>query len=107
MRTLLKQLVVPQVEYGCVIWHPRTQQLTNVLESVQRRFTKKFPCFWQYNVDAERYKCTRYHKDRLKELKLYSLEQRRERYLIIILFKIAIEYVVNPGLVVEVDQRGR
>ena len=107
MRTLLKQLVVPQVEYGCVIWHPRTQQLTNLLESVQRRFTKKFPCFWQYNGVAERYECSCSYKDRLKELKLLSLERRRERYLIIMLFKIGIEYVVNPGLVVEVDQRGR
>jgi hypothetical protein len=66
-----------------------------------------FPCFWQYNGVAERYKCFCSYKNRLKELKLFSLEQRRERYLIIMLFKIAIEYVVNPGLVVEVDQRGR
>jgi len=107
MRTLLKQLVVPQVEYCCVIWNPRTQQHTNLLESVERRFTKKFPCFWQYNGDAERYECTRSYKDRLKDLKLLSLKRRRQRYLIIMLFKIAIEYVVNPGLVLEVDQRGR
>ena len=107
MRTLLKQLIVPQVEYGSVIWHPRSQQQINLIESVQRRYTKKFPCFWQYNAEANRYECLTSYKERLRELKLFSLERRMERYLIILLYKIAIKYAVNPGLTVETDQRGR
>ena len=104
--TLLKQLVVPQAEYGCVIWHPRSQPQIKAIESIQRRFTKKFPCFWQYNGSTQRYECLISYKERLRVLKIFSLERRRERYLIILLYKVAIKLITNPGLIIEVGQRG-
>ena len=107
MRCLLKQLIVPQVEYGCVIWHPRSQQHTTLLESVQRRYTKKFPCYWVHNNELDRYECHTSYADRLKYLKIFSLERRRERYVILMIYTVAIKHIVNPDLVVEVDQRGR
>ena len=36
--------------------------------------------------------------DRLKELEIYSLQRRRERYMILYLYKIIITAVPNPGL---------
>ena len=58
--------------------------------------------------EAERYECTCSYKDRLKKLKLYSLERRRESDTSSSCFlKVAIEYVVNPGLLVEIDKIGR
>ena len=41
MKTLLKQLVLPRIEYCCVLWSPSSQDLIQQLESVQRYFTKK------------------------------------------------------------------
>ena len=35
LRTLLKQLVVPKVEYGNFLWGPYDQGLINLIESVQ------------------------------------------------------------------------
>ena len=45
MLALLKALVVPQVEYGCIIWMPTAQNSVNLIESIQRRFTKMIDCF--------------------------------------------------------------
>ena len=106
MLTLLKLLVVPQAEYGCVIWHPKTQPQIKAIESIQRRFTRKFPCFWQYNGSTLRYECHISYKERLQVLKIFSLERRRERYIIILLYKVAIKVIINPGLIIEVGQRG-
>ena len=36
--------------------------------------------------------------ERLKTLKIYSLEQRRERYQLFYVYKIIAEIVPNPGL---------
>ena len=107
MRTLLKQLVIGHVEYGCVLWAPYTQQQINYIESVQRRFTRKFPCYWQYDSSIDRSVCHVSYKERLMDLKLYSLERRRERYMILLLYKVAIKLIPNPGLVVDTGLRGR
>ena len=40
--------------------------------------------------------CNVSHPERLKALKLYSLQRRRERYIIIYMFKIKIGLVPNP-----------
>ena len=34
MLTLLKTLVVPEVEYGCSIWMPTSQNSVNLIESI-------------------------------------------------------------------------
>ena len=50
MPTLLKTLVVPQVEYGCIISMPTSQSSVNLIESIQRRFTKMIDCFQSYDT---------------------------------------------------------
>ena len=49
--------------------------------------------------------CTTPYPDRLKKLKIFSLERRRERYMICYVYKITIGLVVNPGLTFSYDPR--
>ena len=61
-----KVYVRPLLEYASSVWNPHLLKDINLLESVQRRFTKLLPGL--YNVP---------YKDRLAVLKLPSLELRR------------------------------
>ena len=80
MLTLYKSLIRSILEYCCPVWHPSqhgTTHLTQAIETLQRSFTAKISgCqgldYWQ----------------RLKKLKLMSLQRRRERYIIINVWKI-------------------
>jgi len=98
MLTLLKQLVVPQLEYASVICSPTDQRSINRLESVQRMFTSKFSCFLTYDEVQQRPICTIDYQERIRSLKIYSLKRRRERYIIIYTYKIIIGLVNNPGI---------
>ena len=42
--------------------------------------------------------CNVHYHDRLKRLKIYSLERRRDRYTILYVYKIVLGTVPNPGL---------
>ena len=77
MLTLFKSLVLPILEYCCQVWSPVTLGKIRSLESVQRNFTSKIAGMKDFN-----------YWDRLLHLKLYSLERRRERYIIIYIFKV-------------------
>ena len=77
MVTLYKSMIRSKLEYCCPLWNPATIQNIQMLESVQRTFTSKFhDCinmtYWE----------------RLKHLDLFSLQRRRERYIIIHMWKI-------------------
>ena len=98
MLTLLKSLVVSQMEYGCVVWTPYDQRNINLLESVQRSFTSKFSCFQTYDNNLEMPICTTNYATRLRILRIYSLQRRRERYAIIYIYKIIRKLIPNPGL---------
>ena len=76
MKTLFTSLIRPKVEYGCQVWNPAKRQEIVELEMVQRRFIKRIE-----GIEHLTY------PEQLKKLKLYSLERRRERYLIIYLWK--------------------
>ena len=76
MKTLFTSLIRPKVEYGCQIWSPTKRQEIVELEMVQRRFIKRIK-----GIEHLTY------PEQLKKLRLYSLERRRERYLIIYLWK--------------------
>ena len=99
MLLLLKTVIVPLLEYACVVWSPNDSGLISLLERVQRQFTKKFQ---QFNTfDETLVGLHVFHTDyweRLKNLKIYSLERRRERYMILFLYKIMIGTYPNPGL---------
>ena len=68
MVPLFKSLVRPILEYGNVIWNPPLKRNINSVEKVQQRFTKRI-----VGMDKASY------EERLKILKLPSLEYRRLR----------------------------
>ena len=87
MLTLYKSLVLPHIEYCCIVWNPHLQKDISLLESVQRYFT----CKLDGMEDLDYYQ-------RLKALNIYSTERRRDRYIIMYIFKILFAKVPNPGL---------
>ena len=105
MITLYKSLILSKLEYACILWSPADAYCINLLESVQRRFTSRLPIFLTYNEELEMPICTTNYWERLKQLKIFSLERRRERYMIIHIYKILIGLCPNPGLVRDFNLR--
>ena len=67
MLSVYKTLVRPHVEYNCAsAWSPYYKKDKELLEKIQRRFTKII-----VNMNGMSY------EDRLRSLKLWSLEERR------------------------------
>ena len=87
MLTLYKSLVRGHLEYCCPLWHPSKISDTELLESVQREFTRR--------IDGYKYFS---YWDRLKQLNISSLQRRRERYILIIMWKILHNEVPNPNV---------
>ena len=77
MMTLYKSMVRPLLEYCCPLWNPSKAADIQCLESVQRNFTSKIAGFQSLN-----------YWERLSQLKLMSLQRRRERFCIIYMWKI-------------------
>ena len=65
---LYKSLVRPHLDYAIPVWRPYLKKDITLLENVQRRMTKLIP-----NLRHKTY------EERLKELKLMTLEQRHIR----------------------------
>lgn len=84
MLTLFKSLVIPRLEYCSALTSPAMAGDINDLESVQRSFT--------FHITSVKHLD---YWDRLKALNLYSLERRRERYLIIYTWKVIEGIVPN------------
>ena len=77
MVPLFKALVRPIIEYAAPVWSPRLKKHIELLESVQRKFTKKIIGL----QDLE-------YPDRLRDLRLPSLTYRRLRGDLIEVYKI-------------------
>ena len=84
MLTLFKALIRPFIEYGCQVWNPHNIGEINKLENIQRAFTRRIE-----GMEGKNY------WERLKELNLYSLQRRRERYIIMYTWKIIYDLVPN------------
>ena len=84
MLDLFKSLVLNIVEYCCPLWSPHKIEEIAKIEEVQRRFTAKINSVWHLD-----------YWDRLKHLKLYSLQRRRERYILLYMWKLIHEKVPN------------
>ena len=99
MITLYKSLVLPRLDYCSQLWSPTKTGDILRIEKVQRQFTRNIE-----NLKDHSY------PDRLRILKLYSLERRRERYIVIYLWKILQNIVPNLTNSIEVtnsNRRGR
>jgi len=68
MRILYKTLVRPHVEYCSCAWNPHYRKDMELLERIQRRFTKMIN-----DMNGMTY------EDRLRCLRLWTLEERRNR----------------------------
>ena len=75
--TLYKALVRSHLDYGNLIYFPTTKKNKQIIENVQRRSTRIVKELKGLSYD-----------ERLKELKLTTLEYRRNRYDVIQTFKI-------------------
>ena len=98
MKVLLKSLVQSQVEYCCVMWSPRDQATINMIESVQAQFTRRIQEYQEFNEELGMPVCSLSYEERLKDLKIYSLERRRERMQILYMYKIILGLLPNPGV---------
>ena len=78
MLTMYKSYILSRLEYTSPVWCPMLLCDITKVESVQRSFTAKIS-----GLDNQDY------WQRLSSLKLYSLQRRRERFIIIHLFKIS------------------
>ena len=92
MLMLWKSLIRPKLEYCCQLWCPTQTGDIQRLEQVQRNFIRKISgvqhlSYWQ----------------QLKDLSMYSLEGRRERYTLIYIWKIMENKVPNVS---HTDQTG-
>ena len=72
MMQLFKTYIRSKLEYCCSVWSPVQQGVINEIERVQKSYTSKI----------EGMEGLDYHQ-RLVKLNVYSLERRRERYLVI------------------------
>ena len=84
MLLLYKSYVRSIVEYCCPLWSPHLQSDIITVEGVQRSFTSKIQGHHNLN-----------YWERLKILNLYSLQRRRERYSIILVWKILNNLIPN------------
>ena len=77
MLTLYKSMVRSLLEYCCPLWHPIKVSDIQELESVQKTFTSKIAGMKQLH-----------YSERLSRLSLMSLQRRRERFMILHMWKI-------------------
>ena len=96
MMTLFKSLVRSKLEYCCPLWDPAKIGEIQLIENVQKQFTKRISGMSDFD-----------YWERLKKLNLKSLQRRRERYSIIHLWKmqndkapnnIGLEFYTSPRL---------
>ena len=80
MLTILKSLVQPKLDYCSQLWSPGDQASINKLEAVQYHLVNRIK---DRGLDSLNY------WEKLRELKLYSQERRRERYQMMFIWKIS------------------
>ena len=94
---LYKSLVRPHLQYCCQVWCPHYKKDIKLIEGVQRHATKLVHSLENLNYD-----------DRLKELGLTRLDNRRLRSDLIETFKIINgNYDIDTDLFFELDEGGR
>ena len=79
-----ESIFLPRIEYCSPLWAPYKRKDIEKLEGIQRTFTVKIEEMSKLN----------YHQ-RLKELKMYSMQRRFERFIILNVWKILEGFTVN------------
>ena len=87
MMTLYKSLVRSHLEYCCPLWHPSKIRDIELVEGVQREFTRRIDGFQSFS-----------YWERLRRLNLWSLQRRRERFILITMWKLLNKIVPNPNI---------
>ena len=77
MLTIFNSIIRSKLEYCCQVWNPHQIQDINKIEQIQRAFTFKISGMQNYN-----------YWERLKCLGIMSLQRRREKLIIIHIWKI-------------------
>ena len=77
MITLFISLVRPILEYGCEIWCPYKLKDILAIEQIQRNFTSRITSIKDLN-----------YYERMKELNVMSLQRRREKLILLHIWKI-------------------
>ena len=90
MKVLLQSMLVSQCEYASVVWSPFDNRNIQMIENVQKRFTSRIREFQEFDEELQMWVCTVSYNDRLKDLKIYSLERRRERNMILFAYSLVI-----------------
>ena len=99
MMTLFKSLVLSRLDYGSQLWSPTKIHQIIMIEKIQKAFTKHIKGFSSFS-----------YQERLSNFKIYSLQRRRERYIIMYVFKILenlVPNLVKPLQFYVSDRRGR
>ena len=86
MLTTWKSLVLPILDYCSQLWCPTSKGDIQRIEKIQQSFTRKIKLTKKLN-----------YWERLKHLRLYSLERRRERYRILYVWKLLENLVPNTA----------
>ncbi len=81
--------VRPMLETACAVWSPHYKQDKVLVESVQRKFSRKL--FWKCNLQPASY------EDRLAVLNWSSLEDRRKRADLLLTYRILKGQVDGAG----------
>ena len=84
MMTLFKSLVLPRLDYGSQLWSPTKIHQIIMIGKIQKAFTKHIKGFSSFS-----------YQERLSNLKIYSIQCSRERYIIIYVWKILENLVPN------------
>ena len=84
MLTLYKSMVRSILEYCCPLWHPSKICDIQELESVQKAFTARITGMRDLH-----------YWDRLQRLSLMSLQRRRERFILLHMWKILHHHTSN------------
>ena len=87
LKVLLQSLVVAKIEYASVVWCPFDKKNIDLIESIQRRYTSQMFEYQTWDEELQMYVCNVDYRQRLKDLKIYSLERRRERFAILYVYR--------------------
>ena len=100
LMTLFKSLVLSRLDYRSQLWSPTKIHQIIMIEKIQKAFTKHMKGFSSFS-----------NQERLKSnLKIYSLQCRRERYIKMYIWKILknlVPNLVKPLQFYVSDRRGR